>query len=366
MPLRQSSGGVVVGDVQIAGAHLDNNLVELSKQLPTIIDSATNLADVPKIPLKFVSISGLNDAYHQINKPNSEHTKGKAVDFTLNRAPTVKEGEKLVALLKTKGKFSKVIDEYNNKLPGSTGGHIHAEVSGTSEQTSAATGPTQSSSTSPSKIINDVPPQIIDSTVPPAAATVSADATAKEIVIPNAIEPKIATDSSLIPQQLASTKATKATKETYNSGIITGFNPRDYASEIDKMIPELQKRLPFHKISELRRKAEDIIKKRIVTKVMSPQGTTAVQSDSGVQIPAVPATPMLNQSASNSTGTSLYTASAANSDLKDQTNSGTTVINAPQNSVVNNSQTASNKNVREKPAETSNAFQKIYNKLVWV
>ena len=45
---------------------------------------------------------------------------------------------------------------------------------------------------------------------------------------------------------------------------------------------------------------------------------------------------------------------------------GTTVINAPQNSTVNNSQSASNKNVREKPAETSNAFQKIYNKLVWV
>jgi hypothetical protein len=45
---------------------------------------------------------------------------------------------------------------------------------------------------------------------------------------------------------------------------------------------------------------------------------------------------------------------------------GPTVINAPQNSTVNNSQAASNKNVREKPSCPSNTFANIYNKLVWV
>lgn len=322
--LRQTPAGVVAGDVQVPGAYLDTNLVELSKQLPTIIDSATNLADVPKIPLKFVSISGLNDAYHRDNYPGSEHTKGKAVDFTLNRKPTVEEGEKLVALLQTGGKFSKVIDEYNNPSVGAIGdGHIHAEVSGTSTEQSTNT-PAAESISKPPKVesIGNLPKSIIPKKVP----------------TPDTV-----------------------TKETHKSGIITGFNSKDYTSEIDKMIPELKDQYPLHNPSELRRKVEDIIRKKIVTGAMSPQGTTAVQSDSGVQSPAVPATPMLNQS-SNSTGTSLYTASAANSDLKDQTNSGTNIVNAPQTTVVNN-QNASNKQVREKAADTSNIFQSIYNRL---
>ena len=296
--LRQS-GGSVVGDVQIPGAYLDNNLVELSKQLPTIIDGATNLADVPREPLKFVSISGLNDAYHQTNKPNSKHTQGKAVDFTLNRAPTVEEGEKLVALLETKG-FSKVIDEYNNKLPGSTGGHIHAEVSGTSSDKSST---------------------------PSAASAITAAAaagTVTPVTKETAARAEATTPSLMAYQEDVTTKPTAAmavsTEDPIPSdGGVAGVN-QFVASSFDA-IPK-------------------------IANVSSPMPEQLA--------------PTLTAGVSSG-GSNLYNLSAANRDLKDQPNSGT-FISAPQTTVVNN-QTASNTQVREKAADTSNIFQSIYNRL---
>lgn len=355
--LRQTPAGVVAGDVQIPGAYLDTNLVELSKQLPTIIDSATNLADVPKIPLKFVSISGLNDAFHQINKPNSEHTKGKAVDFTLNRKPTVEEGEKLVALLQTGGKFSKVIDEYNHPSVGAIGdGHIHAEVSGTSTEQSTNTPAAESISKPPKveSIVGNLPSWGYK---PPGNNT--ADASLDRNKELKALENPA--PQSIIPKKVPPPDT--VTKETYKSGIITGFNPRDYKSEIDKMIPELQEQYPFHSQSELRRKAVDKIERNIVTGAMIPQGTTAVQSDSGPMPTQLAPTSI--ETANNNSGVKQYNAATENKDLNTTTNTGATIVNAPQTTVVNN-QNASNKQVREQAADTSNIFQSIYNRLSYV
>ena len=89
---------------------------------------------------------------------------------------------------------------------------------------------------------------------------------------------------------------------------------------------------------------------------MSPQGTTAVQSDSGVQSPATSI-----ETANNNSGVKQYNAATENKDLNTTTNTGATIVNAPQTNVVNN-QTASN-NVREAPKDTSNIFQSIYNRL---
>lgn len=70
-------------------------------------------------------ITALNDAYHKDAK--SKHRLGQAVDFTLGRVPTAEEGRGIVAQLKDLG-FSYVKDEYNEKSPGWTGPHIHAEL----------------------------------------------------------------------------------------------------------------------------------------------------------------------------------------------------------------------------------------------
>lgn len=233
------------GDVQAAGAYLDNNLVNLSKQLPSMINME-KLASTPgDVPLEFRSISGLNDTFHNRLKYKSKHTEGRAVDFALNRKPTKEEGEQLVVLLKTKG-FSKVIDEYNNPSGTSTGGHIHAEIGDTSYNQSSI-----------------LPPSMVSS---------------KEIVASNAVSEVVATVSSPIPTQLAPTSI---------------------------------------------------------------------------------------ETANNNTGTTLYTTSAANKDLNTTTNTGASIVNAPQTTVVNN-QTASNNNVREAPKDTSNTFNSIYNKLAYV
>jgi hypothetical protein len=171
------------GDVQAAGAYLDNNLVNLSKQLPSMINMEKLATDTRDIPLEFQSISGINDAFHKKLKYKSEHTEGKAVDFTLNRKPTKEEGKQLVALLKTKG-FSKVIDEYNNPSGAATGGHIHAEVDGTSSGKS--------------------------STLSPSMAPTG------ELAASNAVGEVVATVSSPIPTQLAPTSIETANN---NSGV---------------------------------------------------------------------------------------------------------------------------------------------------
>jgi len=102
------------GDVQAPGARVDSRLIDLSQQIQNTIPD-------------FKYFSSFNDQYHQQNSPNSQHTKGRAVDFTLTSTPSVKEGRDIVAQLKSMG-FSHAIDEYNNRTEKSTGGHIHAQL----------------------------------------------------------------------------------------------------------------------------------------------------------------------------------------------------------------------------------------------
>jgi len=69
--------------------------------------------------------TALNDTWHQINRPNSQHTKGKALDFTLPEAPSQKAGADIVASLTSMG-FKYAEDRYAR--PSGTGPHIHAQL----------------------------------------------------------------------------------------------------------------------------------------------------------------------------------------------------------------------------------------------
>jgi hypothetical protein len=68
--------------------------------------------------------SAFNDSYHR--GPNSLHSKGKALDFTI--ADPSKSAE-IAAMVKGIPGVSKVIDEYLNPSAHATGKHIHAEIS---------------------------------------------------------------------------------------------------------------------------------------------------------------------------------------------------------------------------------------------
>ena len=74
-----------------------------------------------------MQFTGFNDEFHNENTPGSKHTKGKAFDFVLNRAPSKEEGAKILAQLKSLG-IDYAQDEYNNPSSAATGGHIHGQL----------------------------------------------------------------------------------------------------------------------------------------------------------------------------------------------------------------------------------------------
>ena len=102
------------GDVQAEGATISPKLVELAR---TIQSSLPN----------FGMFTGFNDQFHQEKFPRSTHAKGLAMDFTLTKAPSKEDGEKIASWLKSMG-ASFVQDEYNFPSAGATGGHFHAQV----------------------------------------------------------------------------------------------------------------------------------------------------------------------------------------------------------------------------------------------
>jgi hypothetical protein len=104
------------GDVQAADAGVHPKLIEMAKQVQ---------ANMPN----FAYFSAFNDQYHQENAPSSFHTKGLAMDFALNKAPTKEEGQAIVKYLQSIG-ASTAIDEYNNPSSKATAGHIHAQIPG--------------------------------------------------------------------------------------------------------------------------------------------------------------------------------------------------------------------------------------------
>lgn len=107
---------IKAGDVQAQGAGISPKIISLAEQVQ---------ANMPN----FAYFSGFNDKFHQENSPSSFHTKGQAMDFALNRAPSKEEGQEIVNWLKSMG-ASTAIDEYNNPSSKSTAGHIHAQIAG--------------------------------------------------------------------------------------------------------------------------------------------------------------------------------------------------------------------------------------------
>lgn len=102
------------GDVQAESAKISPKLIELAR---TIQSSLPN----------FGMFTGFNDQFHNEKFPASTHTKGIALDFTLTKAPSKEDGEKIASWLKSMG-ASFVQDEYNFPSAGATGGHFHAQV----------------------------------------------------------------------------------------------------------------------------------------------------------------------------------------------------------------------------------------------
>jgi hypothetical protein len=105
------------GDVQKEGAPVDERLVKLMNAVQGGIPG-------------FNYISSVNDQLHQ--NRNSKHKEGLAFDFTLGDWPSEEQGKKIADLIKNLapelGQKLKIIDEYNHPSPGSTGGHMHAEI----------------------------------------------------------------------------------------------------------------------------------------------------------------------------------------------------------------------------------------------
>jgi hypothetical protein len=99
----------------VAGGPVDPKLLELAKQIQSSFPG--------------VKFTALNDAYHQKNRPTSKHTKGRALDFSLNPPPKdAKEAAAYKKKLQDMG-FAYVADEYfADKGAYTTGGHFHAHI----------------------------------------------------------------------------------------------------------------------------------------------------------------------------------------------------------------------------------------------
>lgn len=106
----------VKGSEATAGGAANPKLVELAKKIQEMYPGA-----------KFTA---LNDLFHQRNYPNSAHTKGLALDFTIDPPPrNSREAFAIKQQLQSLG-ASKVLDEYfSDKNRYTTGGHFHAEIS---------------------------------------------------------------------------------------------------------------------------------------------------------------------------------------------------------------------------------------------
>lgn len=102
------------GDVHAENSGISGTLLQLAQQVQNSIPG-------------FGYFSGFNDKFHQERASSSKHTQGRAMDFTLQRPPTVDEGRQIISQLKSMG-ANLVIDEYNNPSSKATAGHIHAEV----------------------------------------------------------------------------------------------------------------------------------------------------------------------------------------------------------------------------------------------
>ena len=82
----------------------------------------------------FGMFTGLNDEYHQKVHPRSAHAKGKGIDFTLNKMPTVAEAKEIKKQLQSISGVQLVANEYYKPPDGdmnqyTTGPHFHVQTS---------------------------------------------------------------------------------------------------------------------------------------------------------------------------------------------------------------------------------------------
>ena len=102
------------GDVHKEGADLSPKIIEMAKAIQSGVPG-------------FSYFSGFNDNFHQEKASSSNHTKGLAADFALEKKPSPEDGAKVVSYLKDQG-ASLAIDEYNSPTAKATGGHFHVEI----------------------------------------------------------------------------------------------------------------------------------------------------------------------------------------------------------------------------------------------
>jgi len=131
VPQASTSGGMIkagtdmlkkIGLIFSPGRDLQKNNGDID---PKLIDIAKKVQET--IP-GFSQFTGFNDVYHTENTPKSQHTKGKAFDFSLNKTPSKEEGEKIKSQLKALG-LDLVKDEYNDTSGAfRTGGHFHGQL----------------------------------------------------------------------------------------------------------------------------------------------------------------------------------------------------------------------------------------------
>jgi len=105
----------IKGPESTAGGPADPKLIRMAEEIQKMYPTAR--------------FTALNDLYHQRNNPNSKHTQGKALDFTVSPPPQ-NAGESAAVKQQLAGMgFSKVLDEYFvDKNRYTRGGHFHAEL----------------------------------------------------------------------------------------------------------------------------------------------------------------------------------------------------------------------------------------------
>jgi hypothetical protein len=137
-----------------------------------------------------------------------------------------------------------------------------------------------------------------------------------------------------------STKSKIVRQEQFASGTVVGFNAKDYQSEIDNMIPELEKNNPHLYPSELRRKAAEQIKNKILRREIGPKGTTRVEqaesmtASASVTQPTAPAVTPILQRKKVTTGLATYAKSMMNKESLEQIKQST--ANSVVSSIVTN------------------------------
>jgi len=101
------------GDVHGPNYPLDKRAIALAKKIQETVPD-------------FRYFSAMNDRFHHKLNYVSQHTKGKAIDFTLNRKPTKKQGQELESHLRSLG-ANYARDEYNRPTAAATAGHMHVQ-----------------------------------------------------------------------------------------------------------------------------------------------------------------------------------------------------------------------------------------------